>query len=240
MIEWRDEGYILEMRRHGEGDAILQVLTAAHGRHAGLVKGGAGRRSKGNYQPGNRVQVQWRARLADHLGTYRCDVIQNNGGQIIGDAAALNALSAACAVCLTALPEREDHASVFNSFEVLVEMLGEKDWPSLYIRWELGLLRELGFGLDLSQCAATGTNDQLAYVSPKSGRAVSLSAGAPYKGVLLDLPAFLVRPDHAPSPEETRQGLALTGFFLDKCVYHPQGAAQPPARRRFIDWLARL
>src|SRR5512132_1692127 len=185
-MEWSDEGIVLATRSLGETSVVLSLLTRAHGRHSGLVRGGGGRRTRGLLQPGNRLAARWRARLADHLGTMSCEPGHVLASAVMADRGRLAAVAAACAVTETALPEREPLPELIAAVETAA------GWRAAYVRWELGLLTERGFGLDLGRCAATGTTDDLAYVSPRSGRAVSAAAGAPWKDRLLPLPAFLV------------------------------------------------
>ncbi len=235
MIEWSDDGIVLSARRHGESAAIVSLLTRAHGRHAGLVLGGAGRRARGVYEPGNRVAATWRARLSEHLGHYACELAESRAAALLDDALRLAALASATAILDAALPEREPHARLFESLDDLVGHLldpaADMAWPALYVRFELDLLTELGFGLDLSRCAATGRSDDLAYVSPKTGRAVSTTAGDPYRDRLLSLPSFLTRPavSNGISPADILNGLRLTGFFLEQHVFAHQPA--PPTGR---------
>jgi len=247
-MEWTDQGIVLAARKHGESSLIVQLLTRSHGRHAGLVRGGAGRRQRGTYQPGNAVTAHWRGRLAEHLGAYVCEAGSAHAAALLDDPLRLAALTAACAVAETALPEREPHTAVYEGLLALLDALGRDDaseekaggnlalWGEIYVRWELGLLGELGYGLDLSACAATGRNDDLAYVSPRTGRAVSLSAGEPYHGKLLALPRFLAGADRA-SFEEIGEGLRLSGYFLDRHVFAPLDRPPPPARSRLVDRL---
>ncbi len=237
-MEWTDDAIVLSARRHGETSAIVNLLTNHHGRHAGLVRGGAGRRARGILQPGNRVEARWRARLAEHLGTCTCELTHGFAAALLGDAARLAALSAACAVAETALPERDPDAATFDGLLSLLSVLERGDaWPGVYVRWELKLLGDLGFGLDLSRCAATGRNDQLAYVSPKTGRAVSLAAGEPYRDRLLPLPGFLITDGTEASAGEAAEGLALTGHFLSHNVYAHRDGRLPAARRRLAGQL---
>jgi DNA repair protein RecO (recombination protein O) len=243
MIEWADDAIVLSARRHGESAAIVSLLTRAHGRHAGLVHGGAGRRARGIYEPGNRVTAAWRARLSEHLGHFVCELAESRAAALLEDAPRLAALSSATALVDAALPEREPHARLFDSLDHLVGQLciGEpvSPWPPQYVRFELDLLSDLGFGLDLSRCAATGRADDLAFVSPKTGRAVSAAAAEPYRDRLLPLPRFLTGP-HAASAEAVLMGLRLTGYFLDQHVFAhrpAQGAERLPAAR---DRLVRL
>lgn len=236
-MEWTDEGIILSARKHGETSAIVTLLTRAHGRHAGLVRGGAGKGARGILQPGNRVEARWRARLAEHLGTLTCEMTHAFAAAVLDDADRLAALSAACAVAEAALPEREPFPAVHDGLLALMGAIEGDVWPIAYIRWELGLLAQLGFGLDLSECAATGRNDQLAYVSPKSGRAVSMAAGEPYKGKLLALPAFLAGGGNGATPGALLDGLRLTGHFLECHVFATMGGTMPAARRRLEERL---
>jgi len=235
-MEWHDDGIVLAARKHGESSAIVTLLTREHGRHLGLVRGGAGRRKRGLFQPGNRVHATWRARLAEHLGSYTCEMTEAVSAPFLDDPARLAALSAACAVADAALPEREDHAPVYEGLLILLESIASDAWPTVYVKWELGLLQELGFGLDFSCCAATGTMENLAFVSPKSARAVSTEAAAPYKKSLLPLPAFLLESGRPGTPESIVEGLKLTGYFLAKEVFsHGKSGAAPAARDRFIE-----
>ncbi len=238
-MEWSDEGIVLSARKHGESSIVVSVLTAEHGRHAGLVRGGSGSRMRGVLEPGNRVHVRWRARLEEHLGSFECDMVANISAGLLDDPLRLSALQALCAVAEAALPERERHAAVYAGMLDLLDALGGEAWPGRYVRWELALLADLGFGLDLSACAATGSNDDLTYVSPKSGRAVSASAGEPYRDRLLSLPGFLLREQYVPGVGEVAAGLALTGYFLDRHVMAPHGKALPLARGRLVDRLGR-
>ncbi len=233
-MEWSDHGVVLSARPHGESSSVVVLLTRDHGRHAGLVRGGQGHRARGLYQPGNRVEATWRARLAEHLGNYTCELTVSHAARLLDEPAPLAALSAAAAVCDRALPERQPHQAVYDGFLALLEALEGEHWAETYVGWELALLRELGFGLDLAACAAGGDNDQLAYVSPKSGRAVSLAAGEPYKDRLLLLPGFLVGRGGG-GPEEVAQGLVLTGFFLARQVFGPHHETLPLARGRLTE-----
>lgn len=231
-MDWIDQGIVLSSRQHGETSAIVTLLTQAHGRHAGLVRGGAGKRTRGVLQPGNLVDAHWRARLAEHLGTLTCELSHAYAASVLDDADRLAALSAACAVAEAALPERESYPAVYDGLLVLLDSLESDVWPTIYVRWEMGLLGELGFGLDLTECAATGQNDQLAYVSPKSGQAVSLAAGEPYKDRLLPLPDFLLSAGSLGSPADVADSLRLTGFFLERHVFIHNRQGEPAARRR--------
>ena len=193
-MEWSDRGIVLSARRHGESSAVVSALTAAHGRHAGLVRGA--KRAGGTFEPGNLVQLRWRARLEDHLGNFQAELMHSFAAAVLDDPLKLAALTSACALVDTALAERERHDKVFESLSGLLAALEQgtsTDWQGIYVRFEFDLLTDLGFGLDLSQCAATGRNDTLIFVSPKTGRAVSAAAGEPYRDRLLPLPGFLLK-----------------------------------------------
>ncbi|MCG8509644.1 MAG: DNA repair protein RecO [Rhodospirillales bacterium] len=239
-MEWSDQAIVLSVRRHGESSAIVNLLTRTNGRHAGLVRGGTGKRQRGVLQPGNRVQASWRARLPEHLGTLSCELIHSHAAAVLDDPKRLAALSAACAVAQSALPEREPHEAVYEGLLALLAAIEADAWQTVYVRWELGLLAELGFGLDLTECAATGTNDQLAYVSPKSGRAVSLAAGEPYRHKLLPLPAFLLSSNAPWQNGDIADGMELTGFFLERYVLaQASGRELPSARQRLFQRMRR-
>lgn len=240
-MEWTDSAIVLSARKHGETSAIVTLMTPHQGVHAGLVRGGAGKRKRGDLQPGNKVAVQWRGRLAEHLGTYTCELLHAYAATLLDSPDALAALSSALAVTETALPEREAHPSIYDGLEILLNSLEGDDWPSVYVKWELGLLGELGFGLDFTCCASTGETENLVFVSPKSGRAVSQEAGQPYINSLLPLPPFLLEQGRGGTPEEIVDGLELTGFFLERHVFgHLQAKNLPAARRRFLDRMKRL
>jgi DNA repair protein RecO (recombination protein O) len=234
-MEWVDEGIVLGTRRHGEANAILELMTRAHGRHLGLVRGGAGSRLKPVLQPGNTVNAIWRARLDEHLGYYVVEGLELRAASFLPVAHAVYGVTHLAALCRL-LPERDAHGSVFAALDETIDRLGEPGVAATrVVRFELQLLAELGFGLDLAQCAATGMSQELVYVSPKSGRAVSREAGEPWRDRLLRLPAFLVDAAAAePAPDELNAAYALTGFFLSRYVFEPRGLALPHARERFI------
>ncbi|HUI17807.1 MAG TPA: DNA repair protein RecO [Alphaproteobacteria bacterium] len=242
-MEWTDDGIVLSARRHGESAAIVQLLTRAHGRHAGLVHGGGSAKARAVLQPGNRVQVVWRARLAEHLGSFACELVRSGGAGLLDDPLRLAALAASAALAESALAEREPHPAVFDGLEALIAALAASDrvagWGRAQIAWELGILAELGFGLDLSSCAATGESEALAYVSPRTGRAVSRTAGEPYKERLLPLPRFLAEAGVAPGEGDIVDGLSLTGYFLERHVFASLNRALPQARVHLIDRLRR-
>lgn len=230
-MRWQDDAVVLSARPHGETALIVQLLTRDQGRHAGLVRGGQSARLRGVYQAGNRVAATWNGRLPEHLGTLECELVRSYAARVLDDSDRLAALSAAAAVCEGAMPEREAHPACFEGLLALFAALEGDHWAEVYVRWELALLAELGFGLDLSACAAGGDNDQLAYVSPRSGRAVSLSAGQPYREKLLTLPGFLIGRGEG-GTQAVAEGLALTGFFLERHLFHPHDKPLPAARRR--------
>ena len=238
-MEWSDEGIVLTVRRHGESAAIVSLLTAGHGRHAGLVRGGASRRMRGFLQPGNGVAARWRARLEEHLGSYTVEPLASRAA-LYDKPGPLAALAAAAALVEAALPERAPHPELYRLMAELLEALDRPGWAEAYIRWELRLLADLGFGLDLGSCAATGGNDGLAWVSPKSGRAVSLSAGEPWRDRLLPLPRFLSPDGGAPDIAQLNDGLRLAGWFLERHVFAPHDAHTPDARERLVGWLRGL
>ena len=233
---------ILSVRRHGEAAVVADLLTQEHGRHAGLVHGGNSRGRRGMLQPGNQVALHWRARLVEQLGTYTCELVRHRTALLHDDRDRLAAISAVCALCGTTVPERAPCREVFDGVVNFLDRLEQSsDWKTAYVRWELSLLADLGFGLDLRKCAVTGRTDGLAFVSPRSGRAVVAEAAEPYRGRLLPLPAFLasylVVEDAA--SEDIATGLALTGSFLERHVLNPHGRVLPLARARLVDRIGR-
>ena len=229
---------ILSVRPHGETAAVLELFTRRNGRHLGLVHGGRSRKLRPILQIGNHVEASWKARLADNLGHFALELRKSYAALVLDDAAALAALASIAALARL-LPERDPHP---NLFEVTLFVLGYLDerevWPALLVRWELALLEELGFGLDLTTCAATGTATDLSYVSPKSGRAVSAAAGEPYKERLLALPHFLLgRAPEGVTAADVAAGLALTEHFLLARVLRPRDLALPEARQRLLSYL---
>jgi len=236
---WEDEGVVLSTRRHGESSAVTSVLTREHGRHAGLVKGGMGKRQRPLWQPGNRLEVTWRARLAEHLGQFTAEPVELVATRLIDEPERLAALASACALLETCLAERDPHPRLYDELIGLLDVLLEDDrWPEHYVAFELALLAELGFGLDLSACAVTGATEGLVYVSPVSGRAVTREGAGPYADRLLPLPPFLVGTAKA----DTAQilcGLRLTGAFLRRHVFDATERAMPGSRDRLIARLTR-
>ena len=237
-MEWQDTGTIISVRKHGENSTIVDVLTQTHGRHAGLVRGGAGRKLAPILQPGTQVDVEWRARLEDHLGTYNIEPIQSRT-TILSNRLALSAMGSVCALVNFSFPERMAlprlYAVTINLFD---QMAAGGAWLSDYALWEYTVLEELGYGLDLESCAATGVQQDLIYVSPKSGRAVSKDAGANWADKMLALPPFLqiaTEPlSQNPSHSDLSNGLELTRFFLDRHIYLPRGIRPPDERAGFI------
>lgn len=239
-MEWRDEGVIMGVRRHGESSAIVEAMTAAHGRHLGLVRAGRSSRNAATLQPGNSVMLSWRARLDEHLGQFTLEVTTFRAARLIERAASLHGLTW-LAHLLRLLPERDPHEGLYRAACVVLDHLDKPQVAAvLLVRFELELLAELGFGLDLTQCAATGATQELVYVSPKSGRAVSARAGAPYADKLLALPAFIkdMPGTDAVACDDLRAGLALTGFFLNRHVHEPRGLRLPDERVAFVAALA--
>lgn len=233
-MEWEDEAVVLSIRRHGEHGGIASLLTRTHGRHAGLVHGAQSKANRGIALPGNHVRAWWKGRLSEQLGTLRLEVLHGHAGAVLDDPARLSALSAACALAELALPERQPHPGTFAALEALLTALAAESWPSVYVHWELALLRDLGFGLDLTTCAVTGNTDDLGFVSPKTGRAVSRAAAGPWKDKLLVLPRFLVEGGEG-AMADIRDGLRLTAFFLDRYVLAAHNFAMPAARIRLVD-----
>ena len=281
-MEWRDSGFVLSGRRHGESALIVELLTRELGRHAGLVRGGQSPRRRALLQPGNLVAASWRGRLPEHLGTLECELVEPHAARLLDDADRLAALAAATALLAAALPEREPHPELYQSLTALlaalaptlpspasggglerespasggglerespagggglgwgsVEPVDSPGWAPAYVVWECELLAALGFGLDLTRCAVTGTSDDLAYVSPRSGRAVSRDAGRPYHDKLLPLPAFLWR-EAAADAAEIVAGLVLTRHFLRHHLLQPQGSRRPEARERLLQRMRQL
>ncbi|HXP98074.1 MAG TPA: DNA repair protein RecO [Telmatospirillum sp.] len=235
-MDWTDEGILLSLRPYGETGAVAHLLTREHGRHAGLIRGGAGKAARAAMQTGNRLQVTWKARLSEQLGSFTWELAGAFGSVWLHDSLRLAGLSAACAMAESCLPEREPHKATFEGLAAVIQALNDEEWPSLYALWELGLLGELGYSLDLSCCAASGVTDELTYVSPRSGRAVSQAAGAPFHDKLLALPGFLLD-GSVGDRRAVVDGLVLTGYFLDRHVLAPQGKALPAARSRLVDRL---
>jgi DNA repair protein RecO (recombination protein O) len=238
-MQWTDEGIVLGVKRHGESSVILELMTHERGRHLGLVRGGAGTRLRGVLQPGNSLRATWRARLDEHLGRYVVEGINLRAAGFLGAAYAVHGVTHLSALCRL-LAEREPHVRIHGALEEILDKIDDPLSAAVLIaRFELAFLAELGFGLDLGSCAATGTTAELNYVSPRSGRAVSRAAGEPYSDKLMRLPSFLSADDQQPSAADLTDAFALTGFFLERRAFAPRGLPMPPARARFIAALTR-
>lgn len=241
-MEWQDEGLLLSARPHGESSAIIEVLTAAHGRHSGLVRGGQSAKMASTLQPGSQLAVEWRARLEDHLGNYKVEPIRTRAAVLMEDRAALAAFNAMSALIIGFVPEREPDFDLYEATLDLVETLcaRPRDWPGTYVCWEASFLATLGFGLDLTRCAATGVRGDLAYVSPRTGRAVSREAGGPYAERLLPLPPFLAG-EGVVTMAGVRLGMRMIGWFLDNRVCPAMEREGPPeARDRLMQLFERM
>jgi DNA repair protein RecO (recombination protein O) len=239
IMEWVDEGIVLGVRRHGETSVILELMTHAHGRHLGLVRGDSGARLRGILQPGNAVRATWRARLDEHLGLYSVEGSTLRVASFMTAAHALHGVTHLAALCRL-LAEREPHAAIYDALQAILERLDDpRAAAPMIARFELDFLAELGFGLDLAACAATGTKDDLAFVSPRSGRAVSRAAGEAYRGKLMRLPGFLRDERMALSAADLADAFTLTGFFLERHAFAPRGLPVPEARAHFVTALTR-
>ncbi len=240
MISWADEAIILASRPFGESSAIVETFTPTHGRHAGVVRGGAGRKMTPVLQPGAQVGVSWKARLNEHLGSFTIEPVRSRTAQAMSDRLALAGLNAVCALLTRVLPEREQHLPLYERTTQLLDLLGQSDvWPLAYLRWEQDLLVELGFGMDLSACAVRGTNENLIYVSPKTGRAVSEQAAGEWADRLLPLPPVLAGKGDADG-KQIVEALGTTGFFIEHRLIASLGdRPMPAARGRLLDAIAR-
>jgi DNA repair protein RecO (recombination protein O) len=232
-MEWTDQGIVLGSRRHGESNAVVELMTRGRGRHAGMVRGGAGPRLRPVLQSGDTVTATWRARLDEHLGTYTVETLVSRSARVLASACALHGVALAAAH-LRLLPERDPHPRLYDALVVLLDVIDDPTIAGpLMVRFEVALLEELGFGLDLGACAATGATGDLTHVSPKSGRAVSRAAALPYAPRLLPLPAFLSGEGAGIGPDDVAAGFRLTGFFLDRDVYGVRAAGEPDCRAAF-------
>ena len=233
-MEFHEEAFVLSARAHGDTGAVVDLLTETQGRRGAYVAGGASRKMRPFLQPGARVVADYRARTVDHLGAARLEPVGEGPSALFDDPLALTGLAAAAAVAQGALPEREPHPGAFLAFEAMMGAFILPDvWPAVFVRFEMGLLEDLGFGLDLSSCAVTGSHDELIWVSPRTGRAVSREAGAPYADKLLRLPPFLLGAQAGLVEGDVGAGLELTGRFLERLVFHAQNRPLPTAR----DWM---
>jgi DNA repair protein RecO (recombination protein O) len=238
-MDWQDEGVLMSMRTHGEASAIIEVFTLSHGRHAGVVRGGASRKMAATLQPGTQLAVTWRARLEDHLGSFTVEPTHSRAA-LLENRLGLAGLSAICAMLHVTLPERAPHPSLWHATMALLHALETNpDWPALYLRWELTLLDEMGFGLDLSRCAVTGSRDDLAFISPKTGRAVSHAGAGEWANRLFPLPQCLMGQGGATHAEIT-QGLTITGHFLLRELTETlSNKPLPEARTRLLHLLSK-
>ena len=238
-MQLTDEGIVIGVRRHGEASAILELMTREHGRHVGMVRGGFGTRMKPVLQPGNSVSATWRARLEDHMGNYTVEPLRQRASNYFGSPHAIYGVSHLAAL-MRLLPERDPHDGLFVEFEAILDRLEDAVWAAPQVaRFEMTLLSELGFGLDLEECAATGATEDLIYVSPRSGRAVSREAGAPYADRMFKLPSFLLDARVSPRGTDLDDGFKLTGFFLARHVLEPRGMQLADERMHFLAALAR-
>lgn len=248
-MKWEDTGFVLSARKYSERDALLTVCTHQHGVWRALVKGGLSSRQRGMLEPGNLLQLHWNARLAEHLGTFSCEMIAQHAALIMQDRMKLTLLSSLCALLEGVLQERDPHPALFegisgligSGFQVSGSSLTETRHltPETYVLFELTLLAETGFGLDLSACAATGVTHNLAYISPKTGRAVSREAGAPYHDKLLPLPSLFLHENNAAEPSQILDALRVTGYFLQAWLYAPRDKKLPAARERLVEMIER-
>ncbi len=233
-MEWREDALVLAARPLGERDALVSVLAREQGRHRGVVKGGQGRRQRARLEPGTLVQARWSARLEEHLGRLELEPELALGAALLHDADRLMALAALCGVLEATLPEREPHPALYHATLTVLRQLPGPHWAPAYAWWEVGLLADLGFGLSLERCALSGATDDLAYVSPRTGCAVTAAAGAPWAERLLPLPAFLTPAGGATDRTAVRTALDLTGWFLHRHLF---GDRPPMARQRLVDRL---
>lgn len=234
-MEWRDQGIVLGVKRHGESSVIAEVMTHARGRHLGLVRNGRSRTMLPVLQPGNLLELTWRARLDEHLGNFSAEPVNFRAASLMEHAASLHGVQALAAL-LRLLPERDPHPHLFDMLNIVLDHLGDASGAGeLFIRFELAVLNDLGFGLDLAECAATGTRADLEYVSPKSGRAVCREAGLPYQNRLFRLPDFLKEGSRkAATRASLGEAFRMTAYFLDRHVYEPRGLEPGTARDGFI------
>jgi DNA repair protein RecO (recombination protein O) len=240
-MEWDEPGIVLSLRPYGESDAVANVMTPERGAHRGLARGALSRRGAGTWQPGNAVQLRWVGRLADQLGTYSAELVHAAAAMVMEDRLALSMLAAACAVADGALPEREPHPRVFDCLLRLVAGLPAAALgPAAVIRWEALLLADLGYGLDLTRCAVTGETDGLAWVSPRTGRAVSDAAAGIWKEKLLRLPALLLDSQDDGTSADWRDGLRLTGHFLARDAFGSRHLPLPQPRLALYDLIDKL
>ncbi|MCI5049976.1 MAG: DNA repair protein RecO [Rickettsiales bacterium] len=233
-MQWNDTALILSISKFSEHDAVVRVLSREHGLYSGIAKRGLGKSKRGIYQPGNLVHAEWKARLEQHMGSFDCELAKPFAALLMKHPHKLAGLNAACSMIPLAMEERDPHAQLYDAFmHVISQMIGGDEWISDYIRFEMTLLREAGYGLDLSRCVATGAQEDLVYVSPKSGCAVSEAAGRPYHERMLKLPRFL-REEVKPVEDEIHEAFRLTSHFLSSWLLEPLGKRMPQARERLL------
>lgn len=239
-MEWRDHGILLSVRRHGEAAVIIDAFTEGHGRHAGIVHGGASRKKAPVLQPGAQLDLLWRARLEDHLGSYQAEPLRSRVAAALSGRLALAGLNTVTALLGFCLADRQPYPDLYRQTEQLLDLLDQEEiWPLAYLRWEMALLEEMGFGLDLSACAVSGRNEELAYISPKTGRAVSRQEAGQWVARLLPLPPVMLGQGDAPD-HEIAAGLRTTGYFFETRLAPSLGNRPlPDARGRFLDAFSR-
>lgn len=239
-MDWRDTGILLNTRRHGENAAIIEVFTPERGRHAGVVRGGTSRKIAPILQPGAQLDVTWRARLEDHIGSFTVELQRGRTGPAMANRTALAGMNSVLALLAFTLPEREAHPDLYRRSEQLLDLLGDMElWPLAYLHWEIALLDEMGYALDLHSCAVTGATVGLVYISPKTGRAVTAQGAGDWADRLLRLPQVMLGQGEASNPE-IADALTITGHFLENRLAAEQiGKLLPAARGRFLDRLRR-
>lgn len=241
MEQWQDQGIVLSARLHGEEGAIVSLLTQEHGRHVGYVRGAQSKAMRGVLERGNSVQVEWQSRVSENMGSYSLDLTHNTAVHFLHDPLRLHGLQAICALGDAGLPEREVHSGLYHGTRAVFDIMKQDDmWLPAYVIWELQFLKELGFSLELTRCGAGSDDPDLLYVSPKTGRAISRSAGAPYKEKLLPLPAFLSAQKGGWDHGEAENALQMTGYFLEHWAFAQHSRGIPEARLRFAERFASL
>ena len=235
-MEWQDNGYVISTKKFGESSVILDAFTRERGRFQGMVKGGMGRSKRSVLQAGNYVKLTWRARLEDQLGQYQVEAIKLNTGYILSSKLAPLGLSSLCEL-LKKLPDRQAYTQLYDGFETVLEhLIEDENWLPLLIKWQVGFLQQMGYGLDLTQCAVTGTTENLTYISPKTGRAVCEDVGLPYKGKLFTIPPFIIGDfEQEITPDHLFEGMKITEYFIKKHVYDVQNLPFPEAQKLLID-----
>lgn len=229
-MEWTGNGLLIGLRRYGEASVIAEAMVEGRGRHLGMVRNGRSPRQAATLQPGNTVQLTWRARLEDHLGTFSVELLHARAANLMAERRSLYASQVICEH-LRLLPERDPHDFLLMNACDLLD--GDLSGPAL-ARFELSLLEELGFGLDLTTCAATGVHENLTHVSPRSGRAVCAEAAEPYLDRLLPLPQFLLDEEKPASWKDLSDAFRLTGHFLDMHVWQARRLDPPPMRDALV------